>query len=239
MTRHYTNILRSAALALTLMFGMEAMAQETVTTVADKGTSGKFFAKLCPTKDVAISKDDADVFSIYMDMGIAYFSKLRVRSGMFVIKAGEPVIVKTSEAKTITLGTSDKPSSTFFSDVICLSADKAVADYRKENSVKDDEFIYMLTNKAENGGFGFTKFTGTTMKAGNFYIISTIAPPASGRLETVWLDEDGNVLEDNTTGIQNVKKTVNKDVIYSLAGQKVDASYKGIVIKNGKKFVQE
>jgi len=44
------------------------------------------------------------------------------------------------------------------------------------------------------------------------------------------------------TGIQNIKaatKTIENNVIYNLAGQRVNESYKGIVIKNGKKFIQK
>ena len=48
------------------------------------------------------------------------------------------------------------------------------------------------------------------------------------------------VVEKGGTGIKNVKaeKALN-NVRYNLAGQKVDASYKGIVIMNGKKFIQK
>ena len=43
------------------------------------------------------------------------------------------------------------------------------------------------------------------------------------------------------TGIQNVKNAAEAEdgAIYNLAGQKVDAAYKGLVIKNGKKFVNK
>ncbi len=44
------------------------------------------------------------------------------------------------------------------------------------------------------------------------------------------------------TGIQNIKaatKTIENNVIYNLAGQRVNESYKGIVIKNGKKYIQK
>lgn len=50
------------------------------------------------------------------------------------------------------------------------------------------------------------------------------------------------VLEVNynaPTGISAAKTQTTTDAIYNLAGQKVDASYKGIVIQNGKKFVQK
>lgn len=45
---------------------------------------------------------------------------------------------------------------------------------------------------------------------------------------------------DDATAIQSVKKAAKADgAIYNLAGQKVNASYKGVVIKNGKKYFQK
>ena len=42
------------------------------------------------------------------------------------------------------------------------------------------------------------------------------------------------------SGIKDVKATQSSNsAIYNLAGQKVNTSYKGIVIKNGKKFIQK
>ena len=41
-----------------------------------------------------------------------------------------------------------------------------------------------------------------------------------------------------STDIDEIEATQpQNEVIYNLAGQKVDASYKGIVIKNGKKYL--
>lgn len=50
------------------------------------------------------------------------------------------------------------------------------------------------------------------------------------------------LLEDNTsTNISNtlVAPVAKNAPIYNLAGQQVNASYKGVVIQNGKKFVQK
>jgi len=44
------------------------------------------------------------------------------------------------------------------------------------------------------------------------------------------------------TGIQNIKaatKVIENNGIYNLAGQRVNENYKGIVIKNGKKYFQK
>lgn len=47
-------------------------------------------------------------------------------------------------------------------------------------------------------------------------------------------------LNGTTTGISSVKAAAEfKGAIYNIAGQKVSASYKGLVIKNGKKIVQK
>lgn len=47
----------------------------------------------------------------------------------------------------------------------------------------------------------------------------------------------GSGSRDNSTNIKSVKAQNADGVIYNLAGQKVNTSYKGIVIKNGKKVV--
>ena len=47
------------------------------------------------------------------------------------------------------------------------------------------------------------------------------------------------VLNDNESGINGITNdnTVKNGTRYNLAGQRVNNSYKGIVIENGKKFV--
>ena len=64
---------------------------------------------------------------------------------------------------------------------------------------------------------------------------------AAGARIIRWIDEDGNVEnEEVVTGIQNVMAVEAEDGdLYNLAGQKVNAAYKGVVIKNGKKMIQK
>ena len=47
----------------------------------------------------------------------------------------------------------------------------------------------------------------------------------------------GSGARGGTTAIKAVKAKDNDDAIYNLAGQRIDASYKGIVIQNGKKRI--
>ncbi len=76
----------------------------------------------------------------------------------------------------------------------------------------------------------------------------TLATTAQGWGGAFLLNGDGNLtvtkvtlVKGGATGIQSAvaKKTTDNGAIYNLAGQKVNASYKGIVIKNGKKYIQK
>ena len=75
----------------------------------------------------------------------------------------------------------------------------------------------------------------------------TAATTAAGWGGTFLLNGDGNLtvtkvslVQGGASNIQNIQ-TVNRqsNVIYNLAGQKVDANYRGVVIVNGKKMLQK
>ena len=51
------------------------------------------------------------------------------------------------------------------------------------------------------------------------------------------IENVGYSARGNTTGIKAAKASKADDVMYNLAGQRVDASYKGVVIQNGKKHI--
>ena len=46
-------------------------------------------------------------------------------------------------------------------------------------------------------------------------------------------------IKKNTAGISSVKASQKSSVLYNLSGQRVNGSYKGVVISNGKKFVNK
>ena len=124
-----------------------------------------------------------------------------------------------------------------FDDIQSLPFDGELGDIQTALGMSAGDYLYRLTNTAEIG-FGFTAYTGTTIKANQFFISSTKKPESAARLNNVWLDEDGNV-ESDATAIQKIQNnTEDVDAIYNLSGQKVNASYKGVVIKNGKKYVK-
>lgn len=50
----------------------------------------------------------------------------------------------------------------------------------------------------------------------------------------------GYTADSETSGIADIiiNEQPQSDVIYNVLGQKVDENYKGLVIKNGKKYIQ-
>lgn len=81
-------------------------------------------------------------------------------------------------------------------------------------------FVRVAKDVAVPQGKGYLQLAGNTAAAPVFYSIN---------------------IGGGTTGIGQVEveKSAENGAIYNLAGQRVDASYKGVVIKNGKKYVNK
>ena len=85
---------------------------------------------------------------------------------------------------------------------------------------------------AANGAFSVTTSNAVTIDAFRGYI-TTSSGNSARALRCVF----GNEI----TGINEVKslKAEENDILYSPSGQRVSADYKGIVIKNGRKYFKE
>lgn len=87
---------------------------------------------------------------------------------------------------------------------------------------------------SRSGKVGFAKATpGTTIIAGKGYLLIPTSAAAKDFI---------SICDNSTTGIDLVKseeeKAINQ-ILYNLAGQRVDQSYKGVVIMNGKKYIKK
>ena len=91
--------------------------------------------------------------------------------------------------------------------------------------------IYNYVLSGGDNGVGFYKANGETVPTDRAYLQSTTAS-AKGFVIN-YDDEEG----EETDGIKAVSTKVENGVRYNLAGQKVGADYKGIVIVNGKKVI--
>lgn len=241
----YINYAHDGAAPINTTFGENEIS--TVKTVQDKANAKQFVAKFVNTSNTPMSIDaaEAKVYSIYVDGDAAYFHALRTFEGKYYLQPGDHVIIKTEEAKEVAINResrrylatyTDARISVAYDDVYDSKEGDDLAKVQAGANVKAGTYLYRLTNTTSIG-FGFTFFTGTTIKAGQFFVACGKKPDGAGRLSMVWLDENGNV-ESETTGIETVESNdVNNGDVFNMQGVRVNKAQKGIYIQNGKKIV--
>ena len=137
-----------------------------------------------------------------------------------IVPANTPVLVKGEASKTYSLTKAE-------GDVATVATDLKVSD----GKVVTEGGLYYAFSTVD-GKSGFKKLAdGLTIPAKKGYLKLTSAS-AKG-----FFDFDGE-----TTGIKGVQNgNIDEDEtpLFNLAGQRVANNYKGIVIKNGKKFVNK
>lgn len=216
---------------------------------------GKFTAK---GSNIAIEKESKDgeqvvVYSAFVDSKdqAIYMDPLALSNGRYIVKNGETVVIrlkspaKTEEmakpagglvAKVTVEATSDKNTMRY------NSTPKVVNDLQVTTKIFSSDYIgtnyvgktlYAMKNPASEGKLTWAKVDVKSYLPKGALFVET-AESAAARLNVIWLD-------GSETAIQSVldKKAAQDGVVYNLAGQKVDANYKGIVIKNGKKMIQK
>ena len=150
-----------------------------VSTVQDKANTNQFIAKFSSNSySVIFNADDVKLYTVYVDGETAYFQACRTDNGMYYVPAGAHVILKTTEEKEISYmidpaspEISGKPAIGF-DDIQCLYVDGELADIRAALGMGVGDHLYRLTNTT-GLGFGFTEYTGTTIKANQFFIAIT------------------------------------------------------------------
>lgn len=136
------------------------------------------------------------------------------------VPARTPVVLKGS-ADTYILYTADNDKPSTPKNDLKVSATNITADGTQWILAKLGNVV------------GFSKATpNTVISAGKGYLVIEAATGAKDFLP----------LGGNTTGIDSVKANaaMSSDApVYNLAGQRVGTSYKGIVIQNGRKYIQK
>jgi hypothetical protein len=198
-------------------------------------------------KIARVNEGDAkvSVYQVYVDGDASkiYYQPMVSKDGYFYVEPQVPVIIKSNKENRVVavpVTTSDDNNTMVYSkggDVVNdleYSATKMGLVDIASTPAFDDKDIYFFANPA-TAGFGFSLFDPSVNKTlkGVYFLVNAAA--GARIMENVWLDEDGNV-----TAIDKVQITpANDDAIYNMAGQNVSASYKGVVIKNGKKYIQK
>lgn len=141
-----------------------------------------------------------------------------------VVPAGKAVLVCGTEGQKYELAPATEKADATFATDLTVSDGTVKSDgtnfygFTTKDGVSG--FVRVAKDVAVPLGKGYLRLTGNTAAAPVFYSIN---------------------IGGGTTGIGQVEveKATENGAIYNLAGQRVDASYKGVVIKNGKKYVNK
>lgn len=146
------------------------------------------------------------------------------------VPAKTAVLVKATAAGTYTASVN--------ADAAEFSGTNLLNGSETRTAVNEAGYMYyVLTNDANNTNTGFywqkgTDGTSVTTVPGRAYLKVTKAQAAKGFS-----------FPDETTGISAVSTSTNSlndsAEMYNLAGQRVTKAYKGVVIQNGKKFINK
>ena len=162
--------------------------------------------------------------------GTAYYasaasgSNVTLTSTTATVPAGEGLMIKGTAGETFKINSASSGTAISGNKMVGLPYGATVA-----KAGTGCNYVFGWADPADPG-FYLINGESATLGAGKAYLHTT-GELTEGRLAIVF-DEEGDV-----TGIANVSnKKQNNGEYYNLNGQRVDASHKGIVIVNGKKF---
>ncbi len=179
-----------------------------------------------------------------------YMEQLMVIGGYYWIPAYTPVIVKSTTSDDVVAELADEGVASSM-----LWYEKAAADFVLTNQInvtsyemsgedlKEEvigswgkKYVPYILAPIEEYGLTWTKFKDDrNIPDGTFYVVANNKKEEYPARLVVDLFDDSE--DDSTTAIQTVKVNRENGAMFNLAGQKVNASYKGIIIKDGKKMI--
>jgi len=183
------------------------------------GESG--YTTFCCTKNIDFSAETA--FKAYIVTGYNKSTKVTTLSQVNEIPAGVGVlIIGTPGTYTLTTTTSAAVYSNFL---------RGVTEETSLAQTDGSYTNYVLSNGSDGYAFYKVDDDGGQLAAGKAYLSLPISAVAAAKVMRFVTDDE------ETTGIEDINTANGSGAVYNLAGQKVDGSFKGIVIKNGKKTI--
>ena len=225
-----------------------------------KSNDKKFYAKFqVPATggtDWKIDEKYGRVYASYLDADLYTLNmvEFKKKGGYYTVAAGDVALILTDSATVKYTPVATTQNSQGTSWVKITSSQGAVdavnqlhlvgtgttkADLEGSLIQLDGEqnAIYVWINNATKG-VGFQKLGNiSSIPAGTLYVFAKEPAAAGARLNVVWRDENGNII-DETTAIQSLEsEKANDGAIYNLQGVRVNAAKKGLYIQNGKKYI--
>lgn len=207
------------------------------------------YATFYDSKHAVKIPEGAEAYIFAVDMQLAEYSNWNELYDGETIPAGEAIVIKADA--DVTLEYVDAPAYgnidyIYGGGVTLLSGtdetkETVVPEWMIEFGVEsaDECYFYALTlNKAKDPksvGFYWMNEFGDAFVNGAHKAFLAIP-------KFMFETDEANVkkaflFNDDATGIKNVNVNRNDDQMYNMAGQRVNGNVKGIVIKNGKKFM--
>lgn len=153
---------------------------------------------------------------------------VKVADGGQVIPGGQGYLLSTAKENGFCLNPSD-------ADAVAAPAENLLKGSDEARTFDDAGYKYYILGKSgEDVGFYWQKGTGGT-KVNNAAHKAFLRVPASSGAKFLSF-----TFGEETTGINGITTSdaeQNGTVLYNLAGQRVAKGYKGLVIKNGKKYL--
>ena len=157
-----------------------------------------------------------------------------------VIAAGTAVVVKAT-ANSYAFTASDVEG--VGDDNNLLKGSDVAATTTGPDGCKFYKLSLDASNTAGTVGFYWGAADGAAFTSGahKAYLVIPSGVTLTGKESFLFSDieSDSEELSEETTGIRSIEQTTENGVRYNLAGQKVGADYKGIVIVNGKKMLNK
>jgi len=148
------------------------------------------------------------------------------------VKAGEGLLLYSATAKTYNVPVATNSPAAVSGNKLVRGTGAAVASTDDEGAT----YNYVLSN---NGGeVNFYRAAGKEVGKNKAYLKNIPEGVAGAKFFLPTGDEEGEET-DEIRSIENSELRMENSDYYNLAGQKVGADYKGIVIVNGKKIVRK
>lgn len=175
-------------------------------------TKAKGYGTFCYDKDISFNLTD----------GKAYVARLNgnkvILTEVTEVPAGTGVLVKSVSNK-------DEVVANVITNASAITVQNDFIGVCTSTNVQP-ETVSVLSVLDEVPGF--YKFLGDEIPANKAYL-PAVANSASSGFAFVF---------DEADGIQSISTATTEGVIYNLNGQRVNATYKGVVIMNGKKYIK-